>query len=74
MNTILLLALDHTHFNGIEGAESNTTLLLNRAYLTLATMSTAGYGNLSPKSMQARLVLGCLMFVTSLGVLTTLLD
>lgn len=56
----LLMALDASHFNGIDD-ETVWERFCNRMYLLLTTISTVGYGDIHPKSVTARAVLGVVM-------------
>ena len=64
---VILLAFDHTNWNGIE-EENDQTMgekLMNRFYFICTTFSTAGYGDITPKSNTARMiVIVMLLFVT----------
>lgn len=55
-----LLVFDHTHFNGLEEEASlECTMLnkfLNRLYFSVTTFSTVGYGDISPRTKEARVV------------------
>ena len=59
--------LDSTHFNGLD-AETPAERLINRIYFVMATLSTVGYGDISPRSIPAKLI-GILMMST---IITTI--
>ena len=48
--------LDFSHFNGIEEEESPSERILNRIYFALTTLTTIGYGDISPRSTTSKLV------------------
>ena len=54
---VTLLILDHSNFNGIDEADDNTWVKrgYNRIYFVLATMSTVGYGDISPMATNERM-------------------
>lgn len=62
------------HFNGLDGDADNDTgkKIWNRAYFTLTTISTVGYGDISPKSAASRSITMILMILVTLGMITTL--
>lgn len=57
----LTFTLDHTHWNGIDEEETIEKRLENRLYYVMTTMSTVGYGDISPKSSEARLITSGMM-------------
>jgi len=69
---IILLNLDHTHFNGI--TKKNDTLfcdkLLNRIYFITTTLSTIGYGDISPKTR----ILKCIAISLQIIIIYALVD
>lgn len=70
--TCIFCLFDETHFNGIDEPETLIQKLENRLYFTTSTVSTAGYGDISPKSMECRAVATLLMFIVTLGMVTIL--
>lgn len=62
--TLFFYLYDHDHFNGISADEDRTCgqRLLNRAYFVLTTLSTVGYGDISPKSVETRAFTMLMMF------------
>ena len=62
--TLFFYLYDHDHFNGIAAEEDRTCgqRLLNRAYFVLTTLSTVGYGDISPKSVETRAFTMLMMF------------
>ena len=54
--TAILCYYDASHFNGIPGMETSSTKFINRLHLATATVSTVGYGDISPKSSEVRLI------------------
>ena len=57
--TIILSFLDKTHFNGLENTDDNNIIqkLTDRLYLVTTTLSSVGYGDISPKSNIAKYVI-----------------
>lgn len=53
--TIVTLFLGPAHFNGLD-YERPSERILNRLYYVMTTVSTVGYGDISPKSPFAKLV------------------
>ena len=56
--TLIFCQYDHTHWSGIEEEQDDTfsKKFFNRFYFTSTTYSTAGYGDISPKSTSCRTV------------------
>lgn len=64
--SIVLSLFDYTHWNGIDEKEDENmiTKILNRLYFVTTTMSSVGYGDISPKSHITKiLVIMMQMFV-----------
>ena len=54
---LFLLCLGSDHFNGIDlETDDGITYILNRVYYMVMTVSTVGYGDITPKSTLARLL------------------
>ena len=55
---LILCNYDHTNWLGITEQEDNTFYkkFFNRFYFTSTTYSTAGYGDISPKTIRARIM------------------
>lgn len=63
------LRMDSSHFNGFDEEPHIYDQLLNRLYFVATTLSTVGYGDISPKSADAKIVsiiaMVCLIVVTA---------
>lgn len=68
--TVALYSLDASHFNGIEDDQEKTFFerLLNRLYFCMTTISTVGYGDISPKSGTAKALVMVLHAIVLLAV------
>jgi len=64
--TLLTLLMDPSHFNGLDDETSLAQRLVNRLYYVMATVSTVGYGDVSPKTPLAKLV--------GVAIMTTMLS
>ncbi len=55
--SLIFCQYDHTHWSGIEEKDDDTfsKKFFNRFYFTSTTYSTAGYGDISPKSTSCRI-------------------
>lgn len=53
---IKLMLLSHDHFSGIDEEEDKNLFnrIFNRLYLITSTLSSVGFGDISPKSTMAR--------------------
>ena len=63
--TILILPLGPSEFNGLDD-ERPRERFLNRLYYVMTTVSTVGYGDISPRTPRAKLV-GILIMSTMLA-------
>ena len=62
--TALTTLMGPDHFHGLED-EQLSDRILNRLYYVMTTVSTVGYGDISPKSSSAKLV--------GIAIMTTML-
>lgn len=61
------------HFHGIEaGKDEGLAKIANRAYFTLTTMSSVGFGDVSPKSTTCRWVTSSLLIAVTVQALDSL--
>mgnify|MGYP006141683623 CR=1 FL=1 len=51
--SIIFYNYDHTHFNGLN-EKNDTNKFFNRFYFTITTLSSAGYGDITPKSIEVK--------------------
>lgn len=67
-----LMYFDHTHFNGISKSDDNEFFdaLLNRSYFTTTTISSVGYGDISPKTRILKLYVAIMQFIIIFGSLS----
>ena len=52
--TVLLCFLSASNFNGLDEDEPMYMVPLNRMYFVMSTLSTVGYGDISPRSPLAK--------------------
>ena len=73
---IIFYQYDHTHFNGFDEKEDadNTQKVLNRLYFTMTTFSSTGYGDVSPNSMQVKIITMILQFILVIAMLGGILE
>lgn len=71
---ILLFLCPHENdFTGLYGEKENERLF-NRFYFTITTLSTTGFGDVSPKSSRAKWATIVLQILTTVGILTMLIS
>lgn len=71
---ILLIACPNSSdFNGLHD-EKDSEKLFNRFYFTITTLSTTGFGDVTPKSSRAKYATIVLQILTTVGTLTTLIS
>ena len=68
---VFFLILPHEHWGGLdeENDQGILDMLLNRLYFTSTTFSTAGYGDIYPKSRIAKLLVMILQLLIAIVVL-----
>ena len=73
--SFVLLICDANEFNGLDEANESDSLLkyLNRLYFTMTTISTVGYGDISPASVRAKVITMVLQALVTIGTVTTLI-
>ena len=66
----ILLMYDHTHWNGIDEKNDKTISekLMNRFYFLSTTFSTAGYGDITPKSNVTRCFIIIIQLFVTIGL------
>jgi len=67
--TFLTSLIGGDEFNGIGDEDTLTEVVLNRAYFVLTTLSTVGYGDISPRTTKARCVTAAMMVMLLLSML-----
>ena len=72
--TIILCLLDNSHFNGLETEEHIHERIINRLYFTMTTVSTVGYGDITPRSIPCRIITMLLMLIVTIGVANTIIE
>jgi hypothetical protein len=67
---IILLGYDHSHWNGIDEENDETIIkkLINRFYFLTSTFSTAGYGDITPKTNSCRVIIIILQLFVIIGI------
>jgi hypothetical protein len=60
--TLILMNYDHTHFNGFSKESDIEYKFFNRLYFATTTFSSTGYGDLSPKSVDVKIISMILQF------------
>jgi hypothetical protein len=73
--SLILSLFDYTHFNGIKKEQDKgINRFYNRLYFTFTTISTVGYGDITPKSPQTRLIISLIMISISFTVFQALFE
>ena len=77
LTTILLFScifylFDHTHFNGIEKHHEENKFF-HRFYFTITTLSSAGYGDITPKTMPVKIIASMLQFILIISLMSGLI-
>ncbi len=69
---IILSFFDHTHWNGIEEKEDKSIIkkIFNRYYFITTTISSVGYGDISPKSYICKFIVSLLHIFVAVHVVS----
>lgn len=72
----ILSFFDHTHWNGIEEEEDTNIIkkLFNRYYFITTTVSSVGYGDISPKSYSCKFVVSVLHVFVAIHMVSLIGD
>ena len=70
---LCIVCPDENDFTGLHG-ERKDEKLFNRFYFTITTLSTTGFGDVSPKSRRAKWATIVLQVLTTVGILTVLIS
>ena len=70
--TLILSLFDHTHFNGIKKEDDRHLhkKIFNRFYYTISTLSSAGFGDITPKSYPTKIISTILQFILIVSVMS----
>ena len=69
--TFAFTLFDHSHWAGLDENNDKTTMdkIFNRFYFTMTTFSSAGYGDISPQSKEARTVAMLVQLLMTVAIL-----
>ena len=69
---IILSFFNHTHWNGIEEEEDKSIIkkIFNRYYFVTATLSSVGYGDISPKSYICKFIVSILNILVAVNIVS----
>ena len=62
---------DHTHFHGIE-EDHEENKFFHRFYFTITTLSSAGYGDITPKTIPVKIISCILQFILIISLMSGL--
>ena len=71
--SFVFLICDANEFNGLDEESDGLLKYFNRLYFTMTTMSTVGYGDISPASVRAKIITMVLQALITIGSVTTIL-
>ena len=71
--TGIFYLFDHTHFNGIH-SEHEEQKLFHRLYFTVTTLSSAGYGDITPKSITVKSIVILLQLLLIISLMSGLIN
>lgn len=73
---VIILQFDYKHWNGIEKKTDDTIQdkILNRFYFLTTTFSTAGYGDITPKTKETKIIVIIMQICVLLGIVELTLE
>ena len=71
--TGIFYMFDHNHFDGID-EEDEEYKFINRLYFTITTFSSAGYGDITPKTMEVKGVSVVLQFILIISLMSGIIN
>ena len=68
----ILLFFDYTHWNGILEEEDKSIVkkIFNRYYFVTTSISTIGYGDISPKSYSCKFIVSLLQILVAMHIMS----
>ena len=72
--TGLFYQFDHTHFNGLNDKNDKNIIhkIFNRFYFSVTTLSSAGYGDITPITIETKILSILLQFVLIISLMSAL--
>ena len=67
--TFIFYLFDYTHFNGMDEKHDDDKLF-HRFYFTITTLSSAGYGDITPKTMPVKIISSILQFILIISLMS----
>lgn len=73
--TLIFSLFDYTHFNGIKKEDDKHLhkKIFNRFYYTISTLSSAGFGDITPKSYPTKIISTILQFILIVSVMSSII-
>jgi len=71
---IILSFFDYTHWNGIQEEEDKSIpkKIFNRLYFLTSTISSVGYGDISPKSYLCKFIVILIQILVSIHIISSI--
>tara|TARA_Y100000766_G_C18898462_1_gene602153 strand:- start:662 stop:973 length:312 start_codon:yes stop_codon:yes gene_type:complete len=68
----MTMGWDNEEWNGLDETNDKTfeDKFINRMYFTFVTFSTAGYGDISPKSKKLKIISCCVAFIMIIEIMS----
>lgn len=70
--TILMYNFDYNHWNGITKEDDKENKLINRLYFVMSTLSTTGYGDVTPKTKKMKIIVMIFQFILLISLISIL--
>jgi len=72
--TLVMYNFDYHHWNGITKEDDEENRLINRLYFVLSTLSTTGYGDVTPKTKNMKIIVMVFQFILLISLIDILSD
>jgi hypothetical protein len=70
--TLLMYNFDFHHWNGITEKDDKNNRFINRLYFVMSTLSTTGYGDVTPKTKKMKIIVMVFQFILLISLISIL--
>ena len=70
--TLLMYKFDFHHWNGIIEEDDKNNRFINRLYFVMSTLSTTGYGDVTPKTKKMKIIVMIFQFILLISLISIL--
>ncbi len=70
--TLLMYKFNYHHWNGITKEDDKNNRFINRLYFVMSTLSTTGYGDITPKTKKMKIIVMIFQFILLISLISIL--